>query len=555
MAEKDTEHGETMHRKLADSNGHQFSIPGRKPNMAEALIAADLLDDRYETTKRGLKSRHAQMIALGGTIGTGLFVGSGQTLATGGPAFILVGYIIVSCLVYCIVTAITEVAAYLPVHGGTMSFYAYRYVSRSLGFSLGYLYWYSLGILVPYEITAAGLVIDYWHNDVNIAVWMTVMLVIIVTLNFMPVQFYGETEFWFAGTKVILMLGLLTLSFVLFWGGGPVGGRLGFHYWKHPGATKTLIDTGGIGRFIAFWKTLVLSVFPYVFAPEMLVVTGGEMESPRRNLPRASKRYFYRLVFFYVFGVLAIGVICPSNDSRLTNGGAGAGSSAFVVGIANAGIPVLPSIVNAVILISAWSSGNSFLYLSSRSLYSLAVSGSAPRIFKKCNLWGVPYFAVGVSSLFAGLSYLNCASSGSVVFDWFVNLTNTLGMTSWVCCCIVYLRFRKACRVQEIKVPYHSPLQPWGAYVAMVMFTILCLINGFTVFFPQNWSASNFLTAYVGLPVFIAIYAIHRAVYWRDRWAWRPEEIDMHTGLQEILDADKPPQVRKGWKKIIRLVE
>lgn len=131
-----------------------------------------------------------------------LFVGSGQVLAKGGPAFILAGYCIITCLVFFVVTAITEVATYMPIHGASMAYYGYRYVSRSMGFALGYLYWYALGILVPYEITAAGLVIDYWENPVNIAVWMTIMLVVIIGLNFLPVRFYGETEFWFAGTKV-----------------------------------------------------------------------------------------------------------------------------------------------------------------------------------------------------------------------------------------------------------------------------------------------------------------------------------------------------------------
>ena len=152
-----------------EENDRKFSV-GRKSSVAESIVAADLLDERFATTQRGLKSRHAQMIALGGTIGTGLFVGSGQTLALGGPAFILVCYILMTGLVYCIVTAITEVATYLPVHGGTMSYYGYRYVSRSMGFATGYLYFYALGILVPYEVTAAGLVIDYWHSDINIAV-------------------------------------------------------------------------------------------------------------------------------------------------------------------------------------------------------------------------------------------------------------------------------------------------------------------------------------------------------------------------------------------------
>merc|ERR1711939_880527 len=425
-----------------------------------------------------------------------------------------------------------------------------------MGFALGWLYWYALGILVPYEITAAGLVIDYWENPVNIGVWMTVMLVVIVGLNFLPVAFYGETEFWFACSKVIMMVGLLILSFILFWGGVPSqDSRLGFRYWQDPGAAKPVTLDGDIGLFISFWVTLVNCVFPFVFAPELIIVTAGEMQSPRRNLPKAAKRYFYRLIGFYVLGVLAIGVTCPSNDPRLTDGGAGAGSSPFVVAIANAGIDVLPSIVNAVILISAWSSGNSFLYMSVRSLYSLAVQGSAPRIFKTCNRWGVPYMAVSVSSLFCGLAYLNVASSGSTVFAWFVNLTNTWGMTSWVCCMIIFLRFRKACDTQGVRSPYRNWFQPYGAYIAMVMFTLLCLISGFTVFFPSKWSASSFLTAYIGIPIFFLMYFGHRIWFWRDAWAWDPAEIDMKTGLQEVIDAERPPQVRKGWKKVLYIIE
>ena len=525
----------------------------------ETIFAADLLDDRFKQTQRGLKSRHAQMIALGGTIGTGLFVGSGQTLARGGPAFILACYIIITLSVYCIVTAITEVATFLPVHGGTMSYYGYRYVSRSMGFAMGYLYWYALGILVPYEITAAGLVIQYWdpHQTINIAVWISVMIVIIVGLNFMPVRVYGETEFWFAGTKVVLLLGLLFLGFILFWGGGPQqNGILGFAYWKNPGAANPYILQGGKGLFISFWETMILSVFPFVFAPELLIVTGGEMESPRRNLPKASKRYFYRLIFFYVFGVLVIGVTCRSNDPALTNGGQGAGSSPFVIGIKNAGIPVLDSIVNAVIILSAWSSGNSFLYISSRSLYSLAVSGSAPRIFKTCSRKGVPYYAVAASSIFSVLAYLNVSSSTSKVFNWFVNLINTAGFISWICCCVVFLRFRKACKAQNRTVPYKSFVQPWGAYWALGWFSFLLLINGFATFFPKNWDVASFFTAYISILIFVLLYFGHRIVYRYDKWAWSPSEVDLLTGMEEVEEAERPPRVLDTWwKKVGSVLE
>ncbi|KAK1055950.1 hypothetical protein LTR74_015260 [Friedmanniomyces endolithicus] len=531
----------------------------RKGSVVNAeVLTGEIYDHRYESTKRGLKSRHAQMIALGGTIGTGLFVGSGQTLARGGPAFILISYIFMAFLVWCIVTGITEVAAWLPTKGSSMNMFGYRYVSRSLGFAMGWLYWYSLGILVPYEITAAGLVIDFWNTPVNIAVWISIMMVIIVGLNALPVRFYGETEFWFASLKVFMMIGLLLLSFILFWGGGPTHERLGFRYWQNPGAANTYLEEGNTGRFLALLSTLVLSAFPFTFAPELLVATGGEMVSPRRNLPTAARRYFYRLIFFYVGCVIAIGILAPSTDPALTDGGAGAGSSAFVVGIRNAGIHGLDSVINAGIIISAWSSGNSFLYLSSRSLYSLAVTGNAPSFFKACTKGGVPYRAVACSSLFCVLAYLNVGTSGSVVFNWLVNLTNTSGFISWICCAIVSLRFFKACEVQGItkdQLPYHNKwFQPWGSYVAIVGFVFLTLINGFNVFWPANWSVSSFLTAYIGIPIFLVIYFAHRIYAHNDPWAHDPASVDLHTGLEEIEAEETPAPVYDKWYEKMRVV-
>lgn len=142
-----------------------------------------------------------------------------------------------------------------------MNLFGYRYVSRSLGFAMGWLYWYSLGILVPYEITAAALVIEYWEPPVSIAVWITIMIVVIVALNLLPVKFYGETEFWFAGTKIIMMIGLLFVSVILFFGGGPNNDRLGFRYWRRPRAANTFIVTSNedTGRFLALLRTWVSS--------------------------------------------------------------------------------------------------------------------------------------------------------------------------------------------------------------------------------------------------------------------------------------------------------
>ncbi|OOF93355.1 hypothetical protein ASPCADRAFT_173086 [Aspergillus carbonarius ITEM 5010] len=521
----------------------------RTPSYAEGQI---LPSDAIHT-QRGIKSRHAQMMAIGGTIGTGLFVGVGEVLALAGPANILLAYIAICIIVYAIITATNEMNTYLPFSGCSMAAYGTRFVSPSLGFAMGLLYWYSFGILVAYEITAAALVIDYWPNSVPIAVWITIMLIVVVGLNFFPVKVYGETEFWFASLKVFLIIGLLILSFVLFWGGGPDHVRLGFHYWKHPGAFNTYLVSGNTGRFCAFLYTLCYSVFSFNFAPELLVLAAGEMRNPRKNLPRAAKQYFYRLIIFYILGVLAIGVICPSNASGLTTG-SGVAASPWVIAIKRAGIHGLDSVVNAVIITSAWSSANSYLYMSCRTLYSLAKAGSAPAIFTRCNRHGVPYYAVLVSSLFALLAYMDCGAGASTAFSWFVNITNTAGFTSWTCCGVIFLRFRAACKAQGLEsqhLPYRSSLQPWMGIIATAVCPVLLLCNGFEVFFHGQWSVSGFLTSYVGLFVFVAVYAAHRIVRWRDGWAIPAEQVDLVSGLEEVEALAEETDEKKGfWRRV-----
>uniref|UniRef100_A0A0B7JSB6 Amino acid permease/ SLC12A domain-containing protein n=2 Tax=Bionectria ochroleuca TaxID=29856 RepID=A0A0B7JSB6_BIOOC len=507
-------------------------------------------------TKRGLMSRHAQMIALGGTIGTGLFVGSGQVLRMGGPLFLLLAYSTITALLYGVATATGEMSSYLPIPGCSVSYYGSRFVSRSLGFTLGWVYWYIFAITVPAEINVTALVIDYWNPPVHNAVRLTIVGVVIILCNCLPVRVYGETEFWFASTKVIGILGLLIMAVVLFFGGGPNHDPLYFRYWGNPGPVNAYLVEGAVGKFAAFIGCTTFSVYAFGFAPELLVITGGEMESPRRNIPKATIRYFFRLITFYILGAIAIGIIVPSNNKNLLSPGSGAAASPWAIGARDAGIKALDSVINAVIVLSAWSAGNSYLYLASRALYSLSIAGHAPAIFGRCSKSGVPYYATALSASFSALAYLNVAASGSAVFNWMANLINIGAFQSWICCCIIYLRFRKAAEAQAVTdIPFRSRLQPYAAWVSLIGFSILLLVNGFKVFVHGYWSVADFITSYIGVAIFAVLYIGHKfTIGAKDRIALRPEEVDLHTGVEEIILQEKPALPAEKWYQKWRLI-
>jgi amino acid transporter len=200
----------------------------------------------------------------------------------------------------------------------------------------------------------------------------------------------------FANSPSSQIVGLIILGIVLDLGGGPSHDRIGFRYWKNPGAFNQLNGIPGPkGRFLAFWATFINAAFSFL-GTEIVALAAGEAENPRRNVPKAIRRVFYRILLFYVGGVIVIGWLVPYNDPRLL-GASTAASSPFVIAINNAKIKALPSIINAVILVSAFSAGNSDLYASSRTLYGLACAGQAPRFLRKCTKNGLPFWCVFIT--------------------------------------------------------------------------------------------------------------------------------------------------------------
>ncbi|CCE64488.1 hypothetical protein TPHA_0H02850 [Tetrapisispora phaffii CBS 4417] len=509
-----------------------------------------LEEDYTNTLKQGLKSRHVQLIALGGCIGTGLFVGTSSTLHTCGPAGLFIAYCIISSVIYPIMNAVGEMVCYLPGDGhdsaGSVTHLVKRYVDESLAFATGWNYFYCYVILVAAECTAAAGVVEYWTLAVPKAAWITIFLAIIFLLNMSSVKYFGETEFWFASIKILCIMGLIILSFILFWGGGPSHDRLGFRYWKNPGAFAHHVTDGSLGNFLDIYSGIIKGAFAFILGPELVALTSSECSDQRRNIAKASKRFIYRLMFFYILGTLAIGVIVAWNDpvlaSALSNNTPGAGSSPFVIGIQNAGIEVLPHIINACILTSAWSSGNAFMFASSRSLFTMAQNGTAPKIFGRINKYGVPYMAVILSTLISCLAYLNASSSAARVFTWLSNISTISGFLGWICACIAYLRFRKAIFYNNLydRMPFKTWGQPYLILWSLTVVSIITITNGYQTFIPKFWNVSDFIAAYITLPIFLALYVGHKVYnhfkndYPLMKLAYSVEDIDVITGLDEI---------------------
>lgn len=488
------------------------------------------------TLDRKLKSRHVQFLALSGAIGTGLFVGSGQVLSLAGPLSAFLSYAVTGFNLFCVINCLGEMAAWLPIPGAVPVFAA-RYVDPALGFTLGWNYWYQFAIGVPIEVTVCAVILDYWPNAVPKAALITLFLATMVLVNCLPVRVYGEAEFVFGAVKLTTIVGLILLMFIITVGGSPSGDVIGFRYWKHPGPMNEYLADGALGRFLAFWKVFIQATFSYG-GSEMVVVASGETENPRRNIPKAIRRVFWRILLFYVLSIFLVGLCVSSKDDKLLNAidssAPGAKQSPFVIAISNAGIKTLPSIINGVILTSAWSAGNSFFYASTRVLYSAALDGKAPSILR-FERFGVPYVCVAATTALSSLVYLNVNNQSAEVFFWISNLSAVSTLIVWASVSYTYLRFYHGLRhhgVDRDTLPYKSPMQPFLAYFAIIFCLVIAFFNGFDAFFPGKFSAKSFLPPYIDIPIFLSLFLGYKFV---KKTKFVPlAEMDLWSGKAEI---------------------
>ncbi|GES66308.1 proline-specific permease [Aspergillus terreus] len=444
--------------------------------------------------KQGLHQRHIQMIALAGTVGTGLFLNSGQALATGGPLGALLGYSIVGLAVSNVVLVVGEMGALVPLSGGLVR-YSEFFFDPAMSFANGWNQVCSYLVTIPAEIVAASILVEFWVT-VNSAIWITVFSILILVAALLFIRIYGELEFVFAIMKILLIIGVNLLALVITCGGGPSGQSIGFRYWKSPGPfVQYLGIEGSFGRFLGFWSTLNNAVFAYAGA-QNITLAGAETRSPRHAIPSATKRILFRILIFYVLSIFMIGLVVPSNDPSLLHLTGTASQSPFVIAARQAQLNSVPSIINAAIITSAWSAGNSFILFGSRILFGMAMHGHAPAVFKRVNRF----------------------RSAITVFGWLQAVVAVSTLVDWGIVCIVYLRLYYGSKKQGIdrhgELPWAAPFQPYSTWASLALFLLLLLTGGFSTFIHGHWDTEVFLSSYINIPIVLALYLGYK--YWKN---------------------------------------
>lgn len=358
---------------------------------------------------------------------------------------------------------------------------------------------------------------------------------------------------FFGILKSLLVVGLIFAGLLVDWGASPSGEYIGGKNW-HPDPINEYLVGGATGRFLAVWNVLINAAFA-MGNIQIATSAAGEVKNPRVNVPKAMRRVFWRIFLFYIISLLVVGLILNSHDPNI--GTSGTAGSPFVIAFQNAGIKVLPSIINAVVITSAFSSGNGMLFLASRTLWGLAADGYAPKIFLKTNRLGSPYLAVLASFILAPLAYLNCGSSTPItVFNWFVNLISTAGLIIWCVICFAYVRFYYGMQARGIsrdELPYKSWGQPYAAIAAGIMCFLIVFFSGFSVFFPGNFSASSFLSNYIACFVCPALYIILKFTI---KSPWQTHDT-MDFSEMESIRAERayneahPKQKSPIWRRVV----
>ncbi len=469
-------------------------LPGEKalPNALPHTTATQVPLRRLQ---RSMDARHLIMIALGGVIGSGLFLSSGYTISQAGPLGAIIAYLIGALVVYLVMACLGELATAYPV-SGAFHIYAARSIGPATGFTTAWLYWLCWVVALGSEFTAAGILMQRWFPGVPVWVWCLVFAAVLFSINAISARVFGETEFWFSLIKVVAIVALIVLGGAAIFGFTPLSST-------HPGAvlfsnfaTPHGLFPGGVGGVLM----TSLAVFYAFSGSELIGVAAGETKDPGKNIPRALKSTVLRLLVLFVGSITVIAAILPYDKASVT-------SSPFVDVFAYAGVPFAPDIMNFVIITALLSAGNSGLFSCARMLFSLAEEGHAPRSFTRLTRRGIPIVALSVSMALGLVSLLSSVIAAETVYLALVSVAGFAVVAVWMSIVASQFFHRRAFlrRGGDLStLPYRTPFFPVLPIVAFV----LLLVSVIAIAFDPNQVAA----LYFGIPFVGACYLFF---WWR----------------------------------------
>ncbi|MCM0599710.1 amino acid permease [Periweissella fabalis] len=456
--------------------------------------------------KRELKTRHISMIALGGCIGTGLFVASGSAISQAGPLGALTAYIAIGIMVFFLMTSLGEMATYMPLTG-SFATYANKFVDPAFGFAMGWNYWFNWAVTLAVDAATVGVVMNYWLPNMPQWIWSAIALALIFVINILSVKSFGETEFWMSIIKVItvlifLVIGLLTIF-----------GIMGNHVDVIGNLTANHHNGGFVGGLPAILAVFVVAGYSFQ-GTELIGITAGESATPEESVPKAIKQVFWRILLFYILSIFVIAALINyKNPDLLRSDAAHVAVSPFALVFKQAGFAAAASVMNAVILTSVLSSANSGMYASTRMLYVMSREGFAPKVFGKTNRRGIPVAALLGTTVIGLLTFVT-SIIGPNAYNYLVAASGLTGFIAWIGIAVSHYRFRRAFVAQGkdlSSLKYKAKWFPFGPLMALIICILVIIGQNPQSFIALDWQ--QVLITYMSVPLFIILYLYYKLRY------------------------------------------
>lgn len=457
--------------------------------------------------QRKLGARHLNMIAIGGSIGTGLFLASGATIASAGPGGALLAYALIGVMIYFLMTSLGELATHNPTSGAFFT-YGTKYVEGGFGFALGWNYWYNWAITVTFELVAVQFIMKFWFPDIPGFYWSAIFLAVIFGINALTVKGFGESEFFFSLVKVLAIIAFIIIGIWMIAKIMLTPGASAFANWS-------VGEAPFVGGFQALIGVAMIAGFSFQ-GTEMVGVAAGESKDPQKTIPVAIKQIFWRILLFYIVCIFIIGTLIAYNDPRLLQAAAteDVALSPFTLLYEKAGFAFAASMMNAVILTAILSAGNSGMYSSTRMLFDMARKGSAPKLFAHLDPRGVPMNALYATTAIAALCFLTTFFGEQEVFNWLLNMSGMCGFIVWLGIAISHYRFRKGYLAQGYQLEglaYRAKFFPFAPWFAFILCSIVVLGQNYQAVLDGEWLAV--LSTYIGILLFLVIWLGYKWKY------------------------------------------